>query len=40
MQATQILESPPSQTINWISLARRGVSKQLMLSVQDQLELS
>ena len=40
MQAAQILNSPSTQPIDWISLARRGVSKQLMLSVQDQLELS
>ena len=40
MQAAQILDLPSSQPIDWISLARHGVSKQLMISVQDQLELS
>ena len=40
MQAAQILDAPSTQPIDWISLARHGVSKQLMLSVQDQLELS
>ena len=40
MQAAQILNSLSTQPIDWIGLARRGVSKRLMLSVQDQLELS
>lgn len=40
MQAAQILDLPFSQPIDWIGLARHGVSKQLMLSVQEQLELS
>ena len=40
MQAAQILDLPSSQPIDWIGLARHGVSKQLMLSVQEQLELS
>ena len=40
MQATQLLESPSTQPIDWIRLARQGVSKQFMLQVQDRMELS
>lgn len=40
MQAAQLLGSSSTQPIDWISLARQGVSKQLMLQVQDHLELS
>lgn len=40
MQATQLLESSSTQPIDWIRLARQGISKQLMLQVQSQMELS
>ena len=40
MQATQLVDPSSTQPIDWISLTRQGVSKQLMLQVQDYLELS
>ena len=40
MQAAQLLTSSSTQPIDWISLARQGVSKQLMLQVQAHMELS
>ena len=40
MQVAQLLESSSTQPIDWISLARQGVSKQLMLRVQELMDLS
>ncbi|WKN42904.1 type II RES/Xre toxin-antitoxin system antitoxin [Tunicatimonas pelagia] len=40
MQAAQILETSKNQSINWIELARKGVSKQLMQEVQERMQLS
>ena len=40
MLATQLLDPSQNQPIDWISLARQGVSKQLVKQVQDHLELS
>lgn len=40
MQATHILEPSDTQTIDWIQLARKGVSKQFVQEVQDRMQLS
>jgi putative toxin-antitoxin system antitoxin component (TIGR02293 family) len=40
MQAAQVLEPSGKQTIDWIQLAREGVSKQFMQEVQDRMQLS
>lgn len=40
MQTAQLLIPSSTQPIDWISLARKGVSKQLVLQVQDRLGLS
>ena len=40
MQAAQLLESSSTHPIDWISLARQGVSKQLLLQVQELMALS
>lgn len=40
MTAPQLLDPSSYQPVDWIGLARQGVSKQLMKQVQDHLELS
>ena len=40
MQAAQVLETSEKQSIDWIKLAREGVSKQFMQEVQARMQLS
>jgi len=40
MQAVHVLEPSDTHTIDWIQLAREGVSKQFMQEVQDRMQLS
>lgn len=40
MQVAQILETSENQSVDWIELARKGVSKQFMQEVQERMQLS
>ncbi|MEM9830811.1 MAG: antitoxin Xre/MbcA/ParS toxin-binding domain-containing protein [Bacteroidota bacterium] len=40
MQVAQVLETSKKQSVDWIKLAREGVSKQFMQEVQTRMQLS
>ncbi|MEM6842296.1 MAG: antitoxin Xre/MbcA/ParS toxin-binding domain-containing protein [Bacteroidota bacterium] len=40
MQVAQVLETSKKQSVDWIKLAREGVSKQFMQDVQARMQLS